>query len=57
MSKTYRSFVATSLDKKVKEGKKREVARRLQLRNKAETKLFKREVNFVNYIMQTTQED
>lgn len=57
MSKTYRSFAATSLDKKVKEGKTREVARRLQLRNKAETKLFKREVTFVNYIMRTALDD
>lgn len=70
MSKTYlRAFLQTSLDKQTKEGKTREVARlskqrnttsitaRIKTKAKAEERLFKREVHFINYIMHTSQED
>lgn len=58
MSKTFRYLVTDSLT--VKKEKKRggEAAARLKRqRAKQDERLFKREVNFTNYIIETSKED
>jgi len=59
MSKTYKDVVKM-FDKQTGKKRRSEASARFkreQLRRKTTERLFKREVNFTNYIIQSSQED
>jgi hypothetical protein len=58
MSKTYKDLTKMFDTSKTKKHRGEASARfKIERKRKDNDKLFKREVNFVNYIMQTSQED
>lgn len=57
MSKTYKDILNLLDTNKTKKRERKASVRFKSEKRKADTRLFKREMQFVNYIMQTSQED